>query len=280
MDATMAWLESLAAKQGADQETLVTRPEDRQVETPDWVQNITAQDSSPASEPADETEQPPVEISGWQTEDNAQAGEATTPVPDWFEVSMEEETQIDQGVPANVDHTPAEWIPEISESTLEPVEPLSDLPAWLQQVEADEKQAASEPESEPKASLEDWLHSLERESTAPPALYSEETEPVLSADSWQAPGESQAPADIDPSLTGQDALFAAQNALNRGRLDPALETYNRFITNGEFLDEVIHDLRDALYRYPVDISVWQAIREDRSVERTFVWSNPTACSAD
>ena len=37
MDDAMAWLESLAAKQGADEETLLTRPEERMETPPEWV---------------------------------------------------------------------------------------------------------------------------------------------------------------------------------------------------------------------------------------------------
>ena len=55
------------------------------------------------------------------------------------------------------------------------------------------------------------------------------------------------------------SLAEVQNALNRGNLDKALDGYNSFIQNGQYLEETIHDLRDALYRYPVDISIWQAL---------------------
>ena len=37
-DAAMAWLESLAAKQGAKAEELITNPEDRLEKPPEWVE--------------------------------------------------------------------------------------------------------------------------------------------------------------------------------------------------------------------------------------------------
>jgi hypothetical protein len=37
IDAALAWLESLAEKQGADEETLSVRPEDRLESPPEWV---------------------------------------------------------------------------------------------------------------------------------------------------------------------------------------------------------------------------------------------------
>ena len=37
MDAAMAWLELLASKQGADEATLVTPPEQRLEQPPEWL---------------------------------------------------------------------------------------------------------------------------------------------------------------------------------------------------------------------------------------------------
>jgi cytochrome c-type biogenesis protein CcmH/NrfG len=38
-----------------------------------------------------------------------------------------------------------------------------------------------------------------------------------------------------------------------------MEHYARLIKKGRFLDDAIRDLRDALYRYPVEVSIWQAL---------------------
>ena len=54
-------------------------------------------------------------------------------------------------------------------------------------------------------------------------------------------------------------LYAAQTSLYGGQVGPALEFYEEVIRSGKLLDESIHDLRDALYRYPVDISIWQTL---------------------
>ena len=56
---------------------------------------------------------------------------------------------------------------------------------------------------------------------------------------------------LDPIL-GQ-----ARNELSGSNLSGALENYARLIKKGRFLDEVIFDLRDALYRFPVDVNIWQ-----------------------
>jgi hypothetical protein len=38
-----------------------------------------------------------------------------------------------------------------------------------------------------------------------------------------------------------------------------LDLYGRLIRKGRSLDEIIRDLRDALYRYPVEVPIWQAL---------------------
>jgi tetratricopeptide (TPR) repeat protein len=54
-------------------------------------------------------------------------------------------------------------------------------------------------------------------------------------------------------------LGHARNELSGSNLSGALESYARLIKKGRFLDEVIYDLRDALYRFPVDVDVWQSL---------------------
>jgi cytochrome c-type biogenesis protein CcmH/NrfG len=38
-----------------------------------------------------------------------------------------------------------------------------------------------------------------------------------------------------------------------------MEQYAKLIKKGRFLDDAIRDLRDALYRYPIEVSIWQAL---------------------
>ncbi|MBI3174846.1 MAG: tetratricopeptide repeat protein [Chloroflexi bacterium] len=67
------------------------------------------------------------------------------------------------------------------------------------------------------------------------------------------------------------ALAAAQAEMNRGDIPAALEHYGRLIKRGKWLEEIIRDLRDALYRYPVEVTIWQTLgdafmRENRLQE--------------
>ena len=58
---------------------------------------------------------------------------------------------------------------------------------------------------------------------------------------------------LDPVL-GQ-----ARTELSGNNIAGALGNYARLIKKGRFLDEVIHDLREILYRYPVDVDIWQSL---------------------
>jgi cytochrome c-type biogenesis protein CcmH/NrfG len=54
-------------------------------------------------------------------------------------------------------------------------------------------------------------------------------------------------------------LGEARNQLSGNNIPVALENYSKLIKKGRFLEEVIYDLREALYRYPVEVSIWQSL---------------------
>jgi tetratricopeptide (TPR) repeat protein len=56
-----------------------------------------------------------------------------------------------------------------------------------------------------------------------------------------------------------ELLSSAQNVLDQNSLDDAMKKYMKLIKKGRLLDEVIHDLREAIYRYPVDVVIWQTL---------------------
>jgi competence ComEA-like helix-hairpin-helix protein len=66
--------------------------------------------------------------------------------------------------------------------------------------------------------------------------------------------ESGPPLDPDHII-----LRKAHNALHQGDIPTAIEHYNELLNRMVLLTEIILDLQDALYRYPVDISIWQSL---------------------
>jgi hypothetical protein len=65
------------------------------------------------------------------------------------------------------------------------------------------------------------------------------------------------PAEV--SGTAAQPLGGAKSELGRGNIAAALDIYDKLIRRGKSLEEIIRDLRDALYRYPVEVPIWQAL---------------------
>jgi hypothetical protein len=153
-DEALAWLEALAAKQGANAEELVTKPEARVEEMPAWIQSQAeaAAEAPPLAEPVAADEKP-----DWlkQMEAESDAYEATVqgPTSTLPEPAVEDETTSE--LPAWLAEKPVETQPEPKiqaawKPSTRPLPPLPtepapsetpELPAWLS--------AATEPEPEP-----------------------------------------------------------------------------------------------------------------------------------
>jgi tetratricopeptide (TPR) repeat protein len=72
--------------------------------------------------------------------------------------------------------------------------------------------------------------------------------------------EPVAPIDEAISAMPVDPILGrAREDLSQGDISGALNTYGKLIRKTRLLDEVIYDLREALYRYPVDVGIWQSL---------------------
>ncbi len=54
-------------------------------------------------------------------------------------------------------------------------------------------------------------------------------------------------------------LSSARAALREGNIPAALKEYKKLIKRNKLLEEVIYDLREALYQYPVDVTIWETL---------------------
>jgi len=120
-DDALLWLESLAQKQGAKPEELITKPEERKQVAPDWIGQVgQVPDQVVQSEPLQEMPSEPVEgIPDWLSQVEPPASEqATQPEP------------VQETSPAPVEGLP-EWLGQ-AELTPEPLlqpEPVQETPA-------------------------------------------------------------------------------------------------------------------------------------------------------
>ncbi|MBK9210844.1 MAG: tetratricopeptide repeat protein [Anaerolineales bacterium] len=55
------------------------------------------------------------------------------------------------------------------------------------------------------------------------------------------------------------ALNQAKGELDRGDIPAALEHYGKLIKKGKHLEEAIRDLTESIYRYPVEVGIWQTL---------------------
>jgi len=76
------------------------------------------------------------------------------------------------------------------------------------------------------------------------------------------PAPEEFPAEEVPVVAGMDisqVLAEAQGNLDGGDLDEALPKYTKLIESQIYLEEIIRDLQNALYRYPVNIALHEIL---------------------
>ncbi|HAL17737.1 MAG TPA: hypothetical protein DCP32_13625 [Anaerolineaceae bacterium] len=259
----------------------VTEPiaaEPAQEELPDWLKESLETEEEEPKEEIEQTPEPRIfrRVSEWVADEAVETPAEVHPQAEIMpELNTEAEPEAEiQPVPeesAEIE-TPAESL----EASTEPAAPVEDteveaVPEWLQDLTLEHPRKVTgmlvNAETPP-----DWLKELESEGTKVPPEelpYAAPAEPAA----WMAEqgeiSKSEAVDDTSPLHPGPSPvatpassssdLYNAQAALNRQEIEGALEYYNKLISRGEALEDTIHDLRDALYRYPIDISIWQAL---------------------
>ncbi len=186
-DAAMAWLESLAARQGVSEDELLTRPEDRVDTPPGWVQ-----------EAAEETPAP-----------EAPEAEAAA-LPDWIQETVDETHEL----PAIGDDAELPgWLQDIPAGTSESAkipdgQPIAndEIPSWLQNISDDiptiagETEVTTETVKEPELSgIPGWMQDIAEEKTPPLKTHQE--------DSPAPPAEID---DLDAAMAWLESLAARQ----------------------------------------------------------------------
>ena len=114
-DAAYAWLESLAAKQGANEDELLLNPEDRVEETPDWIIELSkeTQEDDTNEHASDIILTPTEEVTSDQENITTKSSEAN--VPDWLQELNSNEELVDKQIPSIENGEPEEELTSISE---------------------------------------------------------------------------------------------------------------------------------------------------------------------
>ncbi len=280
VDDTMAWLEGLVAEQQAKPEESPNKSDESLETPPDWIK--------------EEEQEPVAQVNGLTPETQPEKGEDDLTITSWLSKKDVEEalrkknqpdTDTSQQPPVGPSTDLPDWLKDLEKPVKqeEALKPAEDLPDWLRQPvkPADQGvEAVLSPEVTIEAETPTWVDDNKPASEPPVPTTPEEwvpmdEKPASSADSKpiakaeslvvETPGQprvlggtgmlSQIP-NLDKDA---EILVSAQAALNLNQAKEAMQAYTKLIKKNRLLDEVIHDLREAIYRFPVDINVWQTL---------------------
>jgi len=221
---------------------------------PDWLndvdsRNVESEDewkTSVQEEPADPVSQQPNEMT-------APVSQAKDDLPDWLQnVDEEEPAMVDE------DDTPP-WLHREKWEAGESQTPTPTSPSDWHPIEP------KQPESTPAPKQEIPVEA--RKPFLPPPPQPVPTQPVEAAPLPSTPAEIPAKKKSGLSARKQQpeapnvvvALNQAKGELDRGDIPAALAHYTKLIKKGKHLEETIRDLTESIYRYPVEVGIWQTL---------------------
>jgi cytochrome c-type biogenesis protein CcmH/NrfG len=210
---------------------------------PDWLQSVDEETQLPSDEEDEDT--PP-----WMRRETWEAGEEEKPQP--------------------MPTSPSDW---------HPIEPKPDLtPRKVTDL------SARPPMPKPKPTAQQLKHEPEDDVPSiqqPPRISKPPVTPAVRVSqqpAMQQPVEQKPQQPVEapvvkaakpskkvsgmpkPEAQGSSPLLEqAKGELDRGDIPGALEHYEKLIKKGRHLEETIRDLSESLYRYPVEVGIWQTL---------------------
>jgi DNA uptake protein ComE-like DNA-binding protein len=281
MEAAFAWLESLAVRQGAD-EALMYTEEERSEKPPEW---ILEEQASAAPESREAIEHIPLEnvalgaaaalaVGSAAEAEITPAEEAEEAIPDlpaWLADLEEEAPEPSEAGVWMPPEAPAYGQVDVNQASLIELERLPGVGFVRAQALIDYRDAHG-----PINSLEalsaidefdsDVIDGLRGYLIFPEAVQAE-TEITLEASQAAeitAPVETTQTAEDSQEeliLEGAEAdlLSQARSEIQQANPRAAQQRYQELIQVEKLLPQVVKDLQEALYRYPVDIPLWMTL---------------------
>ena len=283
-----AWLDGLAAKQGAD-EAMLLESDQRMNTPPGWVIQSLQTEVTDSSEP--DTTAVPDWLKHKDPDDEFQELVVASNFPDWLKPTTPvDEVRREQSIESNVPELP-KWLSGAdakeefvdiwgtSEKTLD----IAREPRTTGTVDTNKPSDVSEISSKKvdlnEAGLSDLEHLpgigfskaqaiLEYRSIHGPFKSVDElanvagiSERILDEfrDQVTAGSDEYTEAVEQPVNEHQVLLLQARNALVLGDIQAALRHYQALIKQRAVIPEVISDLNEALYRFPVDVYIWETL---------------------
>ncbi len=257
--------------------------EDRDL--PDWLSDVDSQDEKPEDDWKKPIGQVPAAASKW-TQEPAPVPENAS-FPDWLQGveadSAKSTQQHEDKVPwpqSKIDEAGSEpQLKPTSPSDWQPVEPKPEPPR-VRMADFGSRPPMPKPKPSSQHKEEPVYEPIESEWSAEPPAETRKPiiapaqmtrQPVVRQVSQSQPTvQTQAPAQkpVSPKKSGarasetqpgSSALVQAKEELDRGDIPAALERYGKLIKKGKHLEETIRDLSDSIYRYPVEVGIWQSL---------------------
>ncbi|MCB9112975.1 MAG: tetratricopeptide repeat protein [Anaerolineales bacterium] len=274
------WLGGLDEKSAAEESSSI--PEDALVQNQDLSDWLSGLDDEPGLDIDPETlraPQPPLETRQPVNEVKSGADE----IPDWIKAEETEESDENAWQP------PTASAPSKPEAASVPLS--EELPEWLQSVDEEQAENTMTGDDAPPWVHREQYEEAEEDASVTPKPTSpsdwhpiaEEKQGVVNASIQQQGGEKRLvknPPTPEPAATEKKKasskqgvprqrkseaqgtvgiLNLAKSELDRGDIPEALVHYGKLIKKGKHLEEVIGHLSESLYRYPVEVSIWQAL---------------------
>jgi tetratricopeptide (TPR) repeat protein len=275
-DIDFSWLSPTqpVASTSEDQEAQSSQSEkDSQAESgfPAWLNDIIVdQDENPdqtSPQPGEPTPEPSSDLNPSLPE--TETGVDQHHLPDWLK-NLDPDEIVEETVVSIEPAAQAE--PEITPiHSEEPVIPIAaqteeSSPEWLRDLEKVEPPSALPVDQPAVISLQSLETDLSSSNVQQESIEKTEpaSEPVAQTASEPISGTPVVePVEI-PAITygpthGSPEFETARADLMNGKVEAALTVVNRMIEENQMLDEIISELRTALYRFPIDISLWQSL---------------------
>ncbi|HSM70312.1 MAG TPA: tetratricopeptide repeat protein, partial [Anaerolineales bacterium] len=199
-DDSFAWLENLAAKQGAT-EGLLTKPEERREEEPEWVTQAKASDTAqtPVEQTAEQTSEEPEFTDSTPDEEALPSAEA-----DEMELTEQAEEVSEKPVDEPIE-MPEQEDQQAAEPA-EPVAPVEGVTAWLDGLDEDELVDQAAPASTDDTAA--WLKTLDEPEQTSSAPASSDEDDVLA---WMAEDEEDQESETEAAVPVDEAAEDASD---------------------------------------------------------------------
>jgi hypothetical protein len=240
---------SLEATEATEWMSAIEQQEPPKIDTgslPSWLQGLEGEEPGEPAMAAQE------DLPAWLRDEMGDViAEPTEVEPtratDWQPVETKEPEPV---IPEPVSEIP-ESEPLMPEPVTSALEPESTIPEPVAQQAEPEPSIAESVVSGPEPEPVDVVAIIEEKIAA---VAPEPQRPTPPARPRREPAKPKGTEAVTDPVLG-----TARGELSRSNLPGALENYDRLIRKGRFLEDVIHDLREATYRFPVDVSILQSL---------------------